>query len=238
MMGQKVEAQTLRVAANNQGYQIRGDVRINGTPAPLDYRKATGEAEAEVASTATLDEAARARLGFEFGPPSAGRCRSSSPAASATRECSRFTVDADLTQAKIDNLMPGWVKPPASRPAPTFTLVKDKTRRGSRIFVIDGSGRGARQRRARFLRRNPGREFSGLRLSDGDKAKLRADRAADGTLRVRCAAKSTTAALSSNRRWAAAERSEGQGQARPISISTSGSARLPVTMARRCAASN
>ena len=67
VMGQKVEATTLRVVANTQGYHIRGDVKINGTPAALDYRKPRGEGEAEVRIQATLDEAARGRLGFDFG---------------------------------------------------------------------------------------------------------------------------------------------------------------------------
>ena len=65
MLGQKLEAQTLRVTANNHGYQIKGDVRINGTPAQLDYRKTNSEAEADVRIQATLDDAARARFGFD-----------------------------------------------------------------------------------------------------------------------------------------------------------------------------
>ena len=48
VMGQKVEAANLRVSANNQGYYIRGDVKINGVPAALDYRKPRGDADAEV----------------------------------------------------------------------------------------------------------------------------------------------------------------------------------------------
>ena len=39
MMAQRIEAQTLRVTANPQGYQARGDVRIGGMPAMVDYRK-------------------------------------------------------------------------------------------------------------------------------------------------------------------------------------------------------
>ena len=57
VMGQKVEAQTLKVAANNQGYQIKGDVRINGTPAALEYRKARNDGRCRSA------RAGRARRG-------------------------------------------------------------------------------------------------------------------------------------------------------------------------------
>ena len=67
VMGQKVEAAALRVRADNQGYCIRGDVKINGIPALLEYRKPRDQSEAEVRVAATLDEAARARLGFDLG---------------------------------------------------------------------------------------------------------------------------------------------------------------------------
>ena len=32
MFGQKVEAQTLHVAANNQSYEIKGDAKVAGAP--------------------------------------------------------------------------------------------------------------------------------------------------------------------------------------------------------------
>ena len=67
VMGQKVEAPALRVRADNQGYEIRGDVKINGMPALLEYRKQRDQSEAEVRVAATLDEAGRARLGFDLG---------------------------------------------------------------------------------------------------------------------------------------------------------------------------
>jgi len=34
LLNQKVEASALRVTASSDGYQITGDVKINGTPAP------------------------------------------------------------------------------------------------------------------------------------------------------------------------------------------------------------
>ena len=40
VMGQKVEAAALRVRADNQGYVLRGDVKINGIPALLEYQQA------------------------------------------------------------------------------------------------------------------------------------------------------------------------------------------------------
>ena len=38
----------------------------------------------------------------------------------------RFNIDADLTPVKIDNLLPGWVKP-AGKPAhATYTLLTSR----------------------------------------------------------------------------------------------------------------
>ena len=66
VMNQKLEANTLKVIANNQGYQVKGDVKINGQPATLDYRKPV-DGDADVKLQATLDDASRARLGFDLG---------------------------------------------------------------------------------------------------------------------------------------------------------------------------
>src|SRR3984885_10561552 len=41
VMNRKLEATTLKIIANNQGYQVKGDVKIDGQAASLDYRKPT-----------------------------------------------------------------------------------------------------------------------------------------------------------------------------------------------------
>ena len=65
LMSQKVESQILRAVANNQGYQIKGDMRIGGVPATAEMRRNSGDADAEIKLQATLDDAARNRLGWE-----------------------------------------------------------------------------------------------------------------------------------------------------------------------------
>ena len=68
VLGQKVEAPTLKVTASNDGYQIKGDVKINGTPATIDLQQAERRrATPKCTLQATLDEAARRRLGIDFG---------------------------------------------------------------------------------------------------------------------------------------------------------------------------
>ena len=53
----------------------------------------------------------------------------------------RMSVDADLTQVKIDNLLPGWVKP-AGKPAhANGTLVRNGKDTTFRRVTITGAGR-------------------------------------------------------------------------------------------------
>src|SRR6185312_14215804 len=110
VMNQKLEANALKVVANNQGYQVKGDVRINGQAASLDYRKPS-EGDADFKLQATLDDASRARLGLDLGPAVSGALpvKLSGKLGGADHD-TRIGVDADLTSLKLDNLLPGWVK--------------------------------------------------------------------------------------------------------------------------------
>ena len=72
IMGQKVDAAVLQATATPQGFQLKGDVKIGGTPASLEYRKARGDADAEVRIAGMLDEAARNNLGFDLGDAISG----------------------------------------------------------------------------------------------------------------------------------------------------------------------
>ena len=72
IMGQKVDAAMLRATATPQGFQLKGDVKIAGAPASLEYRKARGDPDAEVRIAGMLDEAARNNLGFDAGDAISG----------------------------------------------------------------------------------------------------------------------------------------------------------------------
>ncbi len=64
-----------------------------------------------------LDDAARTRFGFDGGQGLTGPVPVKLAARMSADKESRMLVEADLTQAKIDNLMPGWVKPAGKRAA-------------------------------------------------------------------------------------------------------------------------
>jgi hypothetical protein len=184
--GQKLEANTVRVSANPQGVQLKGDVRIGGTPLTIDYRKPVGDADAEIRLQTTLDDAARARFSGELGTMLGGPIpvKLNGRIGSGDRE-SRFAVDCDLVQAKITELLPGWVKNPGKPTRATFTFVdKGRTFRLEDL-VVDGSGT---QVKGMIEIDNDGEvvlaNFPTFILSDGDKASLKAERAPDGTMKV------------------------------------------------------
>ncbi len=186
VMGQKVEAANLRVIANNEGYQIRGDVKINGVPASLDYRRPRGDADAEVRVRATLDEAARARLGFDMkgliSGPVPVKLEGRVPSVEGE---SRFAIEADLTQARVDKLLPGWLKPPGRSAHASFTAVTQQQLTRLEDFLIEAQGT---QVKGTVELTEGGdilsAEFPVFQLADGDKATLRAERGPDGALRV------------------------------------------------------
>jgi hypothetical protein len=185
VMGQKVEAALLKVSANNQGHWIRGDVKINSVPAALDYRKAR-DSEADIRVQATLDDNARNKFGLDLGGMLTGPVPVKlSGRVPANDGDTRLAVDADLTQAKVDHLLPGWSKAPGRAGRATFTLVNKAGGTRFEDLVIEGPGASAKgmvevDAAGDVLAAN----FPVFSLSEGDKTSLKAERGPDGTLRV------------------------------------------------------
>jgi hypothetical protein len=186
VMGQKVEATALRVSANNQGYYIRGDVKISGVAATLDYRKPRGDADAEVRIQATLDETARQKFGVDLGAYLAGpvpiKLNGRVPAIEGD---SRYVIEADLTQARVDRLLPGWTKPAGRTARASFVLISKPQLSRLEDFVIEAPGTSVKgtielDGNGDVLTAN----LPVFNLSDGDKALLKAERGPDGALRV------------------------------------------------------
>jgi uncharacterized protein DUF3971 len=185
VMGQKVEAALLKVSANNQGHWIRGDVKINGVAAALDYRKPR-DGDADVRLHATLDEIGRSKFGFDLGGYLTGPVPIKLTGRVPAQEGEgRFAIEADLTQAKVDNLLPGWSKAPGRPGRATFTLINKPTTCRFEDLVIEGSGTSVKgtvevDASGEVLSAN----FPVFGLSEGDKVTLKAERGNDGTLRV------------------------------------------------------
>ena len=187
IMGQKVDAALLRATATPQGFQLKGDVKIGSTPVSLEYRKSRGDADAEIRITGMLDEAARNSLGFDVGDAIAGAIpiRLSGHVAMTSEREARFAVDADLTPAQIDGLLPGWAKPSGKPARATFTLTTKPQSIRIDDLLIEGSGGGVKG----SIELDGSGEvqsahFPAFGFSDGDRASLKIDRSGDGALRV------------------------------------------------------
>jgi hypothetical protein len=188
MLGQKLEAATLHVAANNQGYWIKSDAaKLNGIATSLDYRKPRGDGDAEIRLQATLDEAARGKLGFDLASAVGGSVpvKVNGRLSALENGENRFAIEADLTQARIDGLLPGWNKAGGKAAHATFTLVSKQPATRFDDLAIDGPGISVKG--AVELDENnqvQTANFPTFNLSDGDKTMLRAERGPDGALRV------------------------------------------------------
>ena len=182
VMNQKLEANALKVVANNQGYQVKGDVKINGQAASLDYRKPV-EGDADIKLQATLDEASRARFGFDMGPAVSGQI----PVKLIGKigGDTRVGVEADLTALKLDNILPGWVKLPGKSTRATFNVVQRQQSTRLEDIVIEGGGVSIKgsievDQNGDLISVN----FPSYSPSEGDKTSLRAERGSDGILKV------------------------------------------------------
>ncbi|MGA2055180.1 MAG: DUF3971 domain-containing protein [Bradyrhizobium sp.] len=182
MMNQKVEANSLKVVANNQGYQVKGDVKINGQAASLDYRK-QNDGDADIKLLATLDDASRARLGFDLGPAVSGQI----PVKLIGKigGDTRLGIDADLTQLKLDNILPGWVKAQGKSTHATFNVVQKPQSTRLEDIVIEGGGASMKgsvevDQNGDLVNAN----FPTYAPSEGDKTSLRAERGPDGVIKV------------------------------------------------------
>jgi Protein of unknown function len=185
VMNQKLEANALKVVANNAGYQVKGDVKINGQPASLDYRKPT-EGDADIKLQATLDDASRTRLGLDLGPAVSGAIpiKLTGKIASSDRD-TKLGIEADLTQLKLDNILPGWVKVPGKSGKATFNVVKKEQSTVFQDIVVEGGGTAIKgslevDQNGDLMNAN----FPTYSPSEGDKTSLKAERGADGVVKV------------------------------------------------------
>ena len=187
IMGQRVDAAVLHVNANPQGFLLKGDVKIGGTPASLEYKKARGDSDAEVHIQGTLDEAARNNLGLDPSNSISGAIpvRLAGRFDAASERDGRFSIEADLTSAQIEGLLPGWVKLAGKPARATFTLTTSPQAIHVEDLLIEGAGGGVKgtidlDGSGELQSAN----FPSYGFADGDKASLKVDRTQDGALHV------------------------------------------------------
>jgi hypothetical protein len=186
LMGQKIEAQSLHVVASPTEIQVKGDAKINGTAATLEFRQAAGDPLADLRLRALLDEAVRRRLGINFGPAVTGTVPVTITGRVGSDDSkNQISVNADFTPVKIDQLLPGWIKPPGKPAHVTFNLTKTPANTRFDDLTLDSQGALAKgsvefDRNGEMTTAN----FPVFAMSSGDQASFRADRASDGTVQV------------------------------------------------------
>ncbi len=186
LMGQKLEAAALQVTADNAGYQVKGDVKVNGIPATIALSRQKSEPDASLELEASLDEAARRRLGINLGNAVTGAIPVTVRGrVGANRSDERFALEADLTPVAIADLLPGWEKPAGKAARLTATVTRGEKSVRFDDIVISGSGANVK---GSAEVDNAGDLLSAnlpvFALSSGDKMSLKAERGSDGALRV------------------------------------------------------
>jgi len=187
IMGQKVESPDLKISANNQGFVLKGDVRIGGAPASLEYRKLRGDDTADIHIQGMLDDSVRNNLGLDPTGTISGGIPidvSGRIGTSAERD-GRFAVRADLTSTQIDGFLPGWVKPAGKPARARFTVLTKPQSTRIEDLLIEGAGGGVKgvvdlDGSGEVQSAN----FPSYGFSDGDRASLKIDRLSDGSLRA------------------------------------------------------
>ncbi|QRG05593.1 hypothetical protein EZH22_21385 [Xanthobacter dioxanivorans] len=181
--GQRMEGATVKAFASPSGIVLRGDGKLAGAPVAFEYEKRKDAADSDIRISATLDDAARGRLGVDL--PGVSGPVGVRMVGTTNNKDTRATIETDLTQARIADLIPGLSKP-AGKPMKARFVVNDK---GNTIrlddMVMDGSGtllKGALE--LSDTGDLISAVFPTFQLSDGDKASLKADRVGD-VLKVR-----------------------------------------------------
>ena len=169
--------------ANNAGYQVKGDVKINGQPASLDYRK-PAEGDADIKLQATLDDASRARLGLDLGPAVSGALPIKLIGKiGGDRQPRRHRGRSDRAEARQH---PAGLGQGAGQVEPRrFNVVQKEQSTRFEDIVIDGGGvsiKGSLEvdQNGDLLNAN----FPTYAPSDGDKTSLKAERGSDGVVKV------------------------------------------------------
>ena len=176
---ERLEGASLAVNYNNGSLEMSGTGKLAGVATALEVRQPR-EGPGEVSALMTLDEAARARKGLSFGPRLAGPVPVRvvlplGPGRIGPR------IEADLTKAVVDDIVPGWVKP-AGRPGRlTFTLVESPKMLELRDLQLESGSvllKGSAQLSPEGNLERA--DLSAFKLSAGDDVRVQLERAATG----------------------------------------------------------
>lgn len=182
--GQKIEDAKGKITLSASQFFVKGEGKIGGAPTAFEYTKPRGKPDAEFRFAAGLDEAARNRFGIELSPWLSGPVIVRAAGFTNDKE-TRLNIDADLTGAAINELVPGWNKAPGRAARAQYRLIERDGNYKIEDVNVTGSGvhlRGTAEfdSDGNILNAN----FPTFQLTEGDRATLTVERNNDGALRV------------------------------------------------------
>lgn len=180
---ERLESGAFLVSYESGAFGLKGDAKLGGVPATIDVSGIRG-GTTEVAVALTLDDAARARRSLPAAPQLAGPVpvKLAASFSGTTRTAAR--VEADLTRAAIDGLVPGWTKPAGKPGRLAFSLgegdppeIRDLSVEAGSVQIRGGlsfSAAGALEKA----------DLSTFRLSPGDDMRVQLERGQGSVLRL------------------------------------------------------
>ena len=170
---------TLKLDVDKTGLHAKGDGRIYGAPATLDFRRPpTGASEATIAMV--LDDAARSRAGISASVGLKGSVAAKVTATMAPGDKTKAAVELDFTKAAMDDVVPGFSKPLGRAAKASFTAQTREN--GVTLDNIAFEGGGTSLRGSADLDKDGGfssAHLSQVKLSPGDDLKLDAQQTGD-----------------------------------------------------------
>jgi hypothetical protein len=132
---EKLEGAQLNLSYQSGALSIRGEGRLGGSPATFDLRQpkaAPGEAIVHL----TLDDAARSRRSLPSAPQVIGPVAVKIVAPLGPSAKGPTRLEADLSKAAVEGLLPGWSKP-AGRPGKLSFAFNEGTGTDLRDLVLE-----------------------------------------------------------------------------------------------------
>ncbi|MFT0890859.1 DUF3971 domain-containing protein [Pseudochelatococcus sp. G4_1912] len=141
----------LAIKLDAKNFTLAGNGQLGGLPAEINLlqplRKSEGPAKADI--ILTLDDAARAKRGINLGKHLTGPITaqiSTTLGKDIAGKNTPLKVEVDLARARIDQLVPGWVKAAGKPGRITFSAIDDNGYALSNIVLDAGaSARGSAQ---------------------------------------------------------------------------------------------
>lgn len=181
VLNQNLDDATVRAFVTQAATVARGEGKFGGAPASFDYSRPIS-GDMTFALAASLDDAARQKLGFELPGMSGTLGVKLNGVVGAKGKTA--DLELDLTGVKLSDMVPGWTKP-IGKPA-RMTAKANLSASGTRLdnLVVTGQGVDIRgtvelDSKAALVSAN----LPTFQLSDGDKASVKLDHS-DGTYNV------------------------------------------------------